>query len=687
MNRVRMLVYFGVTPYIVFDGGMLPSKTMTEEARAARREESKKAGLRLYHTGRVSQAHQELQKAIDVTPYMARVVIEELKKLKVQYVVAPYEADPQLVYLEKQGIINGIISEDSDMLVFGAKRLISKLDQHGDGIELNRGDFTACRDISLIGWTDENFRHMCILSGCDYLANIPGMGLKTAYRHIRTCKSAERAIKMVRFDGKSRVPASYLEDFKRAELTFLHQRVFCPTSQKLVTLTPLPVNVNGEDMLFIGEDVSPEEAIAVACGDLDPLTKEPIVVRPAYPERHRMVVDARQTLPSATEKRPTPRITSFFTPKRTPLGQLDPNSLTPSPSQQQVLEHNSNRSWAASPMPTPPNSARSLPSSFSTPRPQRAPGGRQHTSAQRESFPARAATLPRLQPAKRQRLCSDADAGDRVEETTEKKSRFFAASDTGKGVSLSGQVKQARKSKLPIFSDDSVEDIMSQLPDSQCVSSIPDSPAFSEENTPSRWRMGNVGQSSTEGTGNQKSQECSSVTIESTPPDPSDHSTTPTDPSPGSDTDLATFNHPSLNLKTQYGHRGSVSGCSREESQFKVTAIQPANSLKRPAPLEECHPPAIIHRKTPLQRLGQAALSRSKSLNTLGKQESREAGKDEPGYDSDCTTSLSLQAKGSEDLIVPDSQDEDEGEDEDEDELVEPKPKVFDVTRYMFAPV
>jgi exonuclease-1 len=262
MNRVRMLTYFGVTPYLVFDGGMLPSKALTEDSRAARREDSKKAGLRLYQTGQMAQAQQELQKAVDVTPYMARLLIEELKRSKVQYVVAPYEADAQLVYLEKKGIITGIISEDSDMLVFGAKRLLSKLDAHGDCIELNRNDFTACRDISLIGWTDENFRHMCILSGCDYLASIPGMGLKTAYRYMRKCKSAERTVKLLQFEGKSRVPPTYLEDFKRAESTFLYHWVFCPAAAKLVTLSPLPAGVKTEDMPFIGQDLEPEMRLA-----------------------------------------------------------------------------------------------------------------------------------------------------------------------------------------------------------------------------------------------------------------------------------------------------------------------------------------------------------------------------------------------------------------------------------------
>src|SRR3569833_2834024 len=145
MHRVRMARHFGVTPYLVFDGDFLPSKAATEVSRARRRDESRKSGLELLRAGKPSQAYQELQKAIDVTPEMARDLIDELKKLKIPYVVAPYEADAQMVYLERQGLVSGIISEDSDLLVFGAKRLLTKLDQHGQCVEISRRVFCPAK--------------------------------------------------------------------------------------------------------------------------------------------------------------------------------------------------------------------------------------------------------------------------------------------------------------------------------------------------------------------------------------------------------------------------------------------------------------------------------------------------------------------------------------------------------------
>ena len=151
-----------------FDGDYLPSKAGTEQERAQKRRESKALGLDLLKRGKVSQAHLELQKSVDVTPEMARQMIEELKYHNIKYVVAPYEADSQLAYMERKGIIDAILSEDSDLLVFGAKCLITKLDKYGECVEINRNLFTACREISLAGWSDADFRRMAMLSGCDY---------------------------------------------------------------------------------------------------------------------------------------------------------------------------------------------------------------------------------------------------------------------------------------------------------------------------------------------------------------------------------------------------------------------------------------------------------------------------------------------------------------------------------------
>ena len=456
-----MLLHFGVTPYLVFDGDYLPSKAATEDCRAQRREESKRVGLEMYRLGKSSQAQKELQKAVDVTPEMAGQLIRELKKLGVQYVVAPYEADAQLAYLERKGIVQGILSEDSDLLVFGAKCLLTKLDQYGDCVEINRKDFTACRDISLAGWSDADFRLMAILSGCDYLPSITNMGLMTAYRLVRKYKTIEKILRMLQFDGKYHVPKEYLEGFRQAELTFLYQRVFCPVANDLTMVSDGNFDAEPEDPGFLGIRISQETAIGVARGDLHPMTKNVLkVFGPASSSRRtpfRHV--ATRTGISFSDMKENKSIESFFKPKRKPLAELDPNSFTPSKSQQR-LQHGVSATWMSRPAPRRPQS----PVSGASPP---VSGQGSTVSISISDTHQGSLSAPHC-PVKRRRLCSDRlDEHDSPVSAASRKgakSRFFTSVEPISEKKKSKR-SRSRNSDIHIWSDDSIEDVMADLPE------------------------------------------------------------------------------------------------------------------------------------------------------------------------------------------------------------------------------
>lgn len=84
--------------------------------------------------------------------------MQALKAEGVAYIVAPYEADAQLAYLEKRGIIDGIVTEDSDLLVFGCKKVLFKMDSDGLCLEVDRDRFTECREYCFQGWGLSEFR-------------------------------------------------------------------------------------------------------------------------------------------------------------------------------------------------------------------------------------------------------------------------------------------------------------------------------------------------------------------------------------------------------------------------------------------------------------------------------------------------------------------------------------------------
>ncbi|KAF7547615.1 hypothetical protein G7Z17_g7609 [Cylindrodendrum hubeiense] len=480
MNRVRMLRHFGVTPYMVFDGDYLPSKAATEDSREKKRNEKKKVAMELLRAGKPTQATQEFQKCIDITPEMASALIQHLKKLDIPYVVAPYEADSQLVYLERQGLIHGILSDDSDLLVFGAKKLLTKLDQYGNCIEISRKDFCRCREVSLTGWSDADFRRMAIMSGCDYLDGLPGMGLKTAYRMLRKSKTPERVVRMIQFQGK-RVSENYLTQFYQAELTFLHQWVFCPTKQEVVHLTELDGTRTADEMPFIGSFVEPEVAQAVAKGDLNPITKTPIVL-PLTPSKRRHSQLAAEVVPVV--KTPAKPISSYFKGHhRVPMGEMDPNCFEVDP--QRVTQI---------------TAGGLVPRVFPLPRPYLDEADRPApTGVARRTSPTRTRTSPRLlrrrtepvsnmlarmssspalsrrtlsgiatsspvapstdlpnRPPKKARLCDDNET--ELKHGSPKKSKFFSTSKPRRS-------PRKAKSDAYLLSDDSLEEALRDLPD------------------------------------------------------------------------------------------------------------------------------------------------------------------------------------------------------------------------------
>lgn len=159
--------------------------------------------------------------------------------MNVSCIVAPYEADAQLAYLYRQKVISLAISEDTDLLVFGCDRVFYKMDANGKGVLVD------AKRISLFPSVDSAtnkilFRHLCILAGCDYLSNLKGIAIKTAFQSLKDTKNVFDTIRDFRSKkGVQVVPKTFEDDFKNAESMFLKQLVFDIKKCTLVEITTL----------------------------------------------------------------------------------------------------------------------------------------------------------------------------------------------------------------------------------------------------------------------------------------------------------------------------------------------------------------------------------------------------------------------------------------------------------------
>uniref|UniRef100_A0A096MXM9 Exonuclease 1 n=1 Tax=Papio anubis TaxID=9555 RepID=A0A096MXM9_PAPAN len=279
MKFVNMLLSHGIKPILVFDGCTLPSKKEVERSRRERRQASLLKGKQLLREGKVSEARECFTRSVNITHAMAHKVIKAARSQGVDCLVAPYEADAQLAYLNKAGIVQAIITEDSDLLAFGCKKVILKMDQFGNGLEIDQARLGMCRQLGDI-FTEEKFRYMCILSGCDYLSSLRGIGLAKACKVLRLANNPD-IVKVIKKIGhylkmNITVPEDYIKGFIRANNTFLYQLVFDPIKRKLIPLNAYEDDVDPETLSYAGQYVDDSIALQIALGNKDINTFEQI---------------------------------------------------------------------------------------------------------------------------------------------------------------------------------------------------------------------------------------------------------------------------------------------------------------------------------------------------------------------------------------------------------------------------
>lgn len=119
-------------------------------------------------------------------------VIEALRLNQIPFLVSPYESDGQLTYFANQGYIDLIITEDSDLVAYGASPIVFKVPESiGDGlalgIMLRREDLGSTQgSLNLADFSPVMMAVMFSAAGSDYCQKLRGIGIITACNIVRT---------------------------------------------------------------------------------------------------------------------------------------------------------------------------------------------------------------------------------------------------------------------------------------------------------------------------------------------------------------------------------------------------------------------------------------------------------------------------------------------------------------------
>ena len=157
----------------------------------------------------------EYEKVVKKIIYVRSEHIESAKKLfdlmGVGYIHAPCEAESLLAVLCQQNLIDGCISEDSDILANGGQLFLRNLSADKNNIE----EYCLEGILQSLELNQDEFIDMCILCGCDYLPKIIGLGPITAHKIILKYKNIEAFMET---NNKYIIPPDF--DYKKARYLF-----------------------------------------------------------------------------------------------------------------------------------------------------------------------------------------------------------------------------------------------------------------------------------------------------------------------------------------------------------------------------------------------------------------------------------------------------------------------------------
>lgn len=164
--KISELVSHNITPICVFDGKPPVIKGNTIKAR------KEKNSISTYNIFNESR--------------------ELLLHMGIQYIDAPSEAEAQCAAMNTNNLVDYVVTDDLDALVFGANKVIKGFGKKSETVCIDRAKILEALQL-----TQYEFINLCILLGSDYTCSIPQVGpikankLIQQYRNINSILAGE----------------------------------------------------------------------------------------------------------------------------------------------------------------------------------------------------------------------------------------------------------------------------------------------------------------------------------------------------------------------------------------------------------------------------------------------------------------------------------------------------------------
>lgn len=190
INRTKCYLKHNIIPVYVFDGIPPEEKTITINKRVANktslidRISELKNRLETANEDTYNDLSSEIKKLESQLIYVNKYHIMECKEvldaMGIPFVQAPGEGEKMCVYLQKVGLVDHIVTDDTDVFPFGCRSVLKTSMKNNMIIEVNKNKI-----LEGFGFTEAEFLDFCILCGCDYTQPVYNVGGITSYNLIK----------------------------------------------------------------------------------------------------------------------------------------------------------------------------------------------------------------------------------------------------------------------------------------------------------------------------------------------------------------------------------------------------------------------------------------------------------------------------------------------------------------------
>jgi len=201
LNRNSAFMSMHILPVYVFDGMPDELKADTLRERNTIREGAKEEWEKAVEEGDLEKARTKARESTRITTEEVRSAKNLLRLMGIPVIDAPAEGEAQASYIAARGDAWAAASQDYDVLLFGAPRLIRnlalsgrrKLPRSNMYVDVSIEYIERDKVLSTLGLTRDELIDMALLIGTDYNEGYKGIGPKTALKLIKEHKTFEKA--------------------------------------------------------------------------------------------------------------------------------------------------------------------------------------------------------------------------------------------------------------------------------------------------------------------------------------------------------------------------------------------------------------------------------------------------------------------------------------------------------------